>query len=536
MPAKGTNVAEQLAAFLSERGVKYIFGLPGGENVAFIEALRRIGIEFILTHHETPAAYAADVTGQYTGRPGVCLSTVGPGAVNLLAGAAAATLERSPMLAITAEVDLSWQPRVTHMQVELNRLFQPVVKGSFSIRPETALHDFRQAWDLAASPPFGAVHISLAPDVAAQTAMGDQTGSQDPHRPKTLSINLKQAQELVQQSQKLFILAGVGVEMGGAQAALLGLAEAWGVPVAVTPKAKGHFPDSHPLYGGCFTAYGDQRLRRELAASDLIIGVGLDGVDFVTSTWEISTPLINLSPGGSPDPVTRPQITLTGDLPNLISEIKGCRSRDGGGENWALTIREAIAGDLETGTVHRPGTLRLMPLILALREALPPEGAITIDVGVFKLVLLQAWRTELPKTVFVANGLSAMGYAVPAALAVSLAEPQKPAVAIVGDGALQMYAGELGTVSRLGLPVMILVVVDNALSLIRLKQLRQATEIYGTEFGHSDYQALAQAYGLAYSLITDEKTTASQLKDALALKKPILVEARIDREEYNHFK
>ncbi len=528
------TVAEQVAAFLQSKGIEYLFGVPGGENVALIEAFRREGIRFILTHHETPAAYAADVTGQLTGRPGICMATVGPGAVNLLAGAAAATLERSPLLAITAEVDLSWQRQVTHMQLDLNWLFQPVTKGTFALRPETALADLQSAWSLALTPPFGAVHLALAPDVARMEAivkLPTHPGITSPGRP-----SLTLAREAIQSADKVFILAGVGVEMAVAQPALLTLAEAWGVPVAVTPKAKGHFPDGHPLYAGCFSAYGDRALRRALEETDLILGVGLDGVDFVTSTWEITTPVINLTPWAAPDPVTRPMITLAGELAVLLREMTTWRSRNSSGEKEAGRIRQTMAGDLKTGARPNPGNLRLLPLITSLREALPADGAVTVDVGVFKLVFLQAWETEFPKTLFVANGLSAMGYAVPGALAVKLASPKRPVVAIVGDGALQMYAGELGTVAREGYHVVILVIVDHALSLIRLKQIRQETPIYGTEFGQTDYASLAKAYGLEYLLIADEASASRDFRTAILSPKPILVEARVDREEYNHFK
>ena len=324
--------------------------------------------------------------------------------------------------------------------------------------------------------------------------------------------------------------------MATAQPALLALAEAWGIPVAVTPKAKGHFPESHPLYAGCFTAYGDRSLRMALEGADLVLGIGLDGVDFVTSTWEIATPVINVTPWKEPDPVTRPMITLAGELVELLQKMTPWRLRHPGGEISAQRIRRAIAGDLETGSRPNSGILRLLPLISALREALPADGAVTIDVGVFKLVFLQAWETDIPKTLFVANGLSAMGYAVPGALAVKLAIPEQPVVAIVGDGALQMYAGELGTVARLGVPVVVLVIVDQALSLIRLKQLRQASPIYGTEFGRTDYAALAKAYGLEYLLLADEGSASRDLRRAIDSPKPILVEARVDREEYTHFK
>lgn len=530
------NVAGMVALFLRDKGVNHIFGLPGGENVALLDAIRREGIKFVLTHHEAPAGFAADVTGQLTGQPGVCLATGGPGAVNLLAAAAAATLERSPVIAITAEVDLGWQPRVTHMQIDLNRLFAPVVKGSFSLLPETAWRDLHQAWQLAMTPPFGAVHLSLSPDTAAAPAAYPAAPEKKPPFPGHTLSRLDAAVPLFQAANDLWILAGVGVEMAGAQEALRELAEAWNLPVAVTPKAKGHFPDNHPLFAGCFTAYGDRPLREALAGADLILGVGLDGVDFVTSTWEIVTPVISLNCGGANDSVTQPIIAIDGDLPSMLKRIQNARRPRSDGLETARNVRLAIQARLDPGFPEQGGVVRVLPFISTLRDALPDDGVVTIDVGIFKLVFLQAWKTTLPKTVFVANGLSAMGYAIPGALAVSLAKPNTLAAAIVGDGALHMYVGELGTIARLGRPLVVVVIVDQALSLIRLKQIRQEVPILGTEFQSTRYPALAAAYGLEYRLVDTENTAQETLRDAFGLKVPVLVEVRIDKNEYDHFR
>jgi acetolactate synthase-1/2/3 large subunit len=529
-------VSEMVAHFLKENGVRHVFGLPGGETLDLQEAFRKAGIQFVLTHHEAAAGYAADVTGQLTGLPGVCLATVGPGAVNLLAAAAGATLERSPMIAITAEVDLNWQPRVTHMQIDLNRLFAPVVKASYSLRPETAWRDLHQAWRLSLTPPFGAVHLSLSPDTAAAPAHPPTAPIKIPAPPGLPLHRLEAAAPTLQAAANPWILAGLGVEMAGAQAALYNLAEAWGVPVAVTPKAKGHFPDDHPLYAGCFTAYGDAPLRAALESADMILGVGLDGVDFVTSTWDIGTPVINVSCGGAADPVTQPIFAIDGDLAALLAYLGPLRRPHPTGIEAARRVREGIYAALETGATAQEGVVRLLPFITGLRNALPQNGAVTVDVGVFKLVFLQAWRTLQPNTVFVANGLSAMGYAVPGAVGVKLAQPDRPVVAIVGDGALHMYTGELGTVARLGLPIVVVVIVDQALALIRLKQLRKNLTIVGTEFQPTNYEALAAAFGLDYRLIRAESTAQAILKDSLLLANPVLVEVRVDRNEYDHYR
>jgi acetolactate synthase-1/2/3 large subunit len=343
------------------------------------------------------------------------------------------------------------------------------------------------------------------------------------------------AAEHLRQAGRVFLLAGLGVEASQAGGLLLELAEAWQAPVAVTPKAKGQFPEDHPLFAGCFTAYGDRQLRRALAESDLILGVGLDGVDFVTSVWDMPVPLINLNAGLADDPVTRPVVAVEGDMAQAIRALIPLRRASREGARLAEQVRLALARDLDTGHSPQDGRVRLLPLIDALQEALPPTGAITVDVGAFKLVLLQAWQARRPKSVFVANGLSAMGYALPGALAIKLAQPERPVAAILGDGALLMYAGELATAARLGLPLVILVVVDQALALIRLKQRRLGVPFVGTEFGAIDCEALAGAFGLEYLRLDRESRLVEKLSQALQAAGPILVEARVDKAEYDHF-
>jgi acetolactate synthase-1/2/3 large subunit len=532
------NVADFLARFLSTAGATRVFGLPGGENVPVIEAFRRAGLEYVLVHHEATAGFAADVTGQLTGRPGVCMATVGPGAMNLLSTAVSATLERSPVLAITADIDPDLLPRVSHMRVDLSALFGAGTKGSFRLNPETIRADLQTAWRLAMRPPRGAVHLSIAPEIA-RAAVVQRAGEQAPARngrAPASSEKIEDAVLRIRRAENLFILAGLGVEASGCRSALLALAEKWQAPLAVTPKAKGQFPESHPLYAGCLSAYGDQPLRQALEEADLIVGAGLDGVDLVTSVWKIGTPLVNLAAGNARDPVFRPILAIEGDLDELLALVSPGRSPDPAGMVRAKALRTGIAERLRVPLSNEPGTVGLNELIDALRVALPPQGIVTVDVGAFKLIFLQQWRTDHPKTFFVANGLSAMGYAIPAAIAVSLELMNQPVVAVVGDGALMMYAGELASVARIGRPLVILVIVDQALSLIRLKQLRQELPIHGTEFGVTDYQALAGAFGLSYRLIDGTNDAAKCLAEVLQLDRPILVEARVDKQQYDHFR
>ncbi|MCA9964906.1 MAG: thiamine pyrophosphate-binding protein [Anaerolineales bacterium] len=529
------TIAEYLATFLKNSGVQTVFGLPGGENVPVVEALRQAGIGLTLMHHEISAAFAADVLGQLTDSPGVCLSTVGPGAVNLAAGATAATRERSPVLAITAEIAASWLPNVTHMKVDLTALFGQT-KGSHHLTPDNTPATLAASWQLAQQVPRGAVHVAVDPETAV-LPLTTPIALPNPPEPEPFDpVMLEAALPYLREAKRPFLLAGVGVEAAGAQPELLALAEAWQIPVAVTPKAKGHFPENHPLFAGVFTAYGDKALRQALNEADLVVGVGLDSVDFVTSTWNSPAPVLNLAEAEADDPALRPVVAVNGRLSPLLTHLQTIRQPHSDGVARAADIRQQIAAALVTPYPDTPGCLKLHDLIAALRRALPEETAVTVDVGAFKLVFLQQWRTNTPKSVFVANGLSAMGYAIPGAIAIRTAQLHRPVVAIAGDGALLMYAGELATVARLQQPLIILVVVDEALSLIRLKQLRQEVTIHATEFGYTNYEALAAAFGLSYRLVDNVATAEETLREAAGLTHPVLVEARVNKVEYEHFR
>jgi acetolactate synthase-1/2/3 large subunit len=535
------NCAEYLARFLRSRGVTHIFGLPGGENVPFLEAIRRSGIRFVLVHHEASAGFAADVTGQFTGIPGVCLSTVGPGAVNLLGTATAATLERSPVLAITADIDIGLRDKVSHMKVDLEGLFSQGTKASIRLSPDNIGESLVFAWQLAQTAPRGAVHLALSPETAILPVPGGKSNSlQKPQSqmqlPDTTGASFQRVEQLIKSAADVFILAGLGVEAAQAQGALLELADAWNVPLAVTPKAKGHFPETHPLYAGCYSAYGDEALYQSLKGVDLILSVGVDGVDLIRTTWDVETPLVSVVASAENDPVFNPIATVVGNLSESLARLRPLRAPDRNGPNRATLIRDEISKALETPYPVLPGSMKLNQLISALQQALPPEGVVTMDVGAFKLVFLQKWRADRPKSLFVSNGLSAMGYAIPGAIAIKLHQPDAQVVAVVGDGALLMYAGELATISRLGIPVVVLVISDNAYSLIRLKQIRNETTVFGTEFNAVDYRFLATGFGLDYYLIDDVDGAQNALEEALRRSTPALVEARVNKEEYEHFR
>jgi acetolactate synthase-1/2/3 large subunit len=535
------DAAAYTAAFLVARGIRRVFGLPGGDNLRLIEALRQAGIDYVLVHHEAAAAFMADADGQLEGRPGVCMSTLGPGAVNLLGGVANSYRERAPVVAITADLDAAERPWRTHQEIDLNALYRPVTKLSLSVTADSIAEILPTLWRLAHTPPWGPVHMALAPSEAARS----QDFSPPPTRelapiPLATPPDLTAAEERIRRARRPFIAAGIGVEQAGVQDELRTLAEAWGAPVAVTPKAKGHFPEDHPLFAATYGTYGDEPLRDALAEADLILAVGLDGVDFV-KPWDrhdFPAPVVSIAASGADDPTYQPELAYTGDLAGMLRRL--IPLRDGpatGSDRWAGAIRRAVAARVAPpGGASAPGTVAPQLVFQALRHALPDRGIVAVDVGAHKLLILSTWVATRPKTFFVSNGLSAMGYALPAAMALKLARPATPVAAVTGDGGLLMYAGELETLARLGVAVVVVVLVDASLALIRAKQaIARQDPGYGVDFGPVDYAALAAAHGLAHRRIDKPDTAEAVMADALSLQRPVLVEARVDATEYERF-
>lgn len=532
--------AAYVAAFLAARGVSCVFGLPGGDNLRLVEALRQAGIDFVLVHHEAAAGFMADADGQLEGRPGVCISTLGPGAVNLLGGVANSYRERAPVLAITADLNRAERSQRTHQDVDLNALYSPATKLSVAPDAESLPEILPTLWRLAGTPPWGPVHMTLPPADAAQIIEYWPLPESEPAPASPLSPpDLNLAEEQVRRAQRPFVAAGIGVEQAGVEAGLVALAEAWGAPVAVTPKAKGHFPEDHPLFAGTYGTYGDEPLREALGEADLILAVGLDGVDFV-KPWggreAFPATVLSIAAAGADDPAYQPELAYAGDMAAMLRHLAPLREAPAGAALQAAAIRSAVAALVAPSGAAPAGAVAPQIVFQALRQALPKQGIVTVDVGAHKLLMLPTWTATAPKTFFVSNGLSAMGYALPAATALKLARPATPVAAVIGDGGLLMYAGELETLARLGVPVVVVVLVDATLALIRVKQAAAGQDAgYGVDFGPIDYATLAQAYGLAHRRIDEPEAAEAILADALDLQQPVLVEAHIDVAEYERF-
>ncbi len=528
-----TTVAETLVAHLVEAGVETIFGLPGGENVQVMEAIRRAGLRFVLVRNESSAVFMADATARLTGKPGVCLTTLGPGATNAVAGIAHAYLERAPLLIITAETPEHLLSYHTHQVIDLAAVFAPITKGTFQLTADNASATVSRALALTTEGRPGPVHLRVSNEEAGlpitQVAAAQAPKAQDHEVP--LTAELAKARAVLAQAQRPVIIAGVGLEPDQPYAYLQQLAEAAAAPVIVTPKAKGALADDHPLAGGVIGLTRTDPAYQLIDEADAIIAVGFDVVELV-KPWQETKPLIWLANWANHDPQIPATAELVGPLTALLPQL--IDSEFATSADWGTARVAAFRQQLAERVLPEPAAGRMRPqsVLAALRQVAARDLLVATDVGSHKILAALEWPAYAPNRYLLSNGLSCMGYAVPAAIAASLTLGGAMTVALVGDAGFSMIQGELAMLQETGAPVLIIVFNDAALDLIRSAQTRVAYPPFGTEFCNPDLQQIAAAYGIDHYQVRNEAECATSIAAALAARRPCLIDAQIDPISY----
>ena len=525
-----------------------MYGLPGGEILAFIEAARAVGIEFILVRHEAVAAFMADVSGQIERKPGVCVSTLGPGAMNLTLGVANAYLDRSPLIAITAAMSSAAAPYATHQQLDLNAVFRPFTKETVTLDGVNTAATVRRAWQAAMTPRFGPVHLALPSDVARQAERqaedpGMVSLTPDPPPAPRADAIARMAEELAR-ARRPVILLGLDLNPNTDPPAVRRFVEALGAPVFATPKAKGILPEDHPqFFGICSGLAADAVIVDFFSRADLLIGVGFDPVES-DKVWHQTMTLVSIAPVSIAAGQYRPALELIGDP---AASLTALAERSYGPLAWTREDERAFRDELErtlrggprpthpthpTPETHATG-LSALAVTRRLRDLFPPETIVSTDVGSIKLIVSQAWRATRPMTFLESNGLSAMGYGLPAAMAAKLARPDRPVLCTMGDGGFSMVFADLETCVRRKIPFVTVVYNDNALSLIQVAQARRGFPDYGVRYGAVDFAAAAAALGAWSRRVTTLDDLAAAVTEARRLDVPAVIEVPIDPTEYH---
>ena len=526
--------AEVLALTLKDAGVTRMFGLPGGEMLDFLEAARRAGIRFILTRHEATASFMADVTGQIQRRPGVCVATLGPGAVNMTLGVANAYLDRSPVVAITASLARASAPYATHQQLDLNAVYRPFTKQAITLDGEDTAGKVGEALRVTRAPRMGPVHIALPSDVARAEDRPSAASVVDldpqPAGPAPAAAVEEVARALAG-SRRPIVILGLDLDPRADVAAVRAFVKHMGAPTFVTPKAKGLLPEDHPLFGGvCAGVAGDPVVLDLFARADLLLGVGFEPVES-DKLWHHTMPLVSVGPVSIAAGDFRPRAEAVGDVVSTLAEL-------GRGPHvphaWEPGTIARFRADLERvlRPAARPRGLSGYELTRALRALFPRDTILATDVGSIKSITSQAWTTYEPLTFFESNGLSAMGYSFPAAMAARLEFPERPVLCTIGDGGFGMTHAEIETCVRERLHFVTVVYNDSALSLIDVAQQNRGYPTYGVRYGSVDFAAVAAGMGAWSRRVETLDALASAVEEGLRVDRPVVIEAIVDPAEY----
>ena len=519
--------AEAMAHTLAERGVRYVFGLPGGEILAFIDACRRAGLRFLLTGHEASAAWMAQVVGQITGTPGVCAATLGPGATNLVTGVANAWLDRAPLLAVTAQIPTAAIQTMTHQRVPLNQMFSSITKGSFSVGDTDTVELMNCSMDLAAAPRPGPVHISLASDLATKEYAGHSTPRSHATVRAADSATLHQIAARLDASTRPLVLIGLGATPTTALE-IQALIEKLQAPFLVTPKAKGILREDHPLFLGVASGMAlDRDIVETIKSADLVLAVGFDPVE-CDKTWFADVDVVSIDTAAMSEGNYRP-LEAIGDLASMLALLSAAIS---GPKRWPAELLKQRRSAILRRPLESGAGLSPLRLIEELRSVFPRDGIATCDVGSHKLAMGQFWRAYEQGTFFMSNGLSGMGFGIPAAAAAQLVYPEKAVVAVVGDGGMLMMVHDLALIRELGLPILIIVLADQSLSLIRVSAERRGFPPYGVDFSPPDFAAIAQAFGIAGRRVTSIAEARDGMEQALEKRIPYVLDVAVDYREY----
>jgi acetolactate synthase I/II/III large subunit len=528
-----------VARFLRARGVDRIFGTPGSDTIDLIQALADEGVEYVLAHHENTAAFMAATYGELTGVPGVVIVTKGPGVTNLASGIAAAYFDRRPIIVISAIISPDILEKNPHQEVPLIAFGDLIAKMSAEMTHENAVTLLPTAYQTAISPRPGAVYIPMSPreakaELAATDTDAEAIIAADIAPQKGTVPDMAAAAELVSKARRPVAVVGVGVAGTGTSAEVVDTLEALGMPACVTLQAVGQVPADHPLYIGMYGWY-DPPVAAMFDEADLIVTIGLDGWDIVRP-YRASVPIVSLDSVDANDRTFQPvTVGLTGDLGGMLRAL----ARDGQGERgWGTAEARACYArirDYELGVSaeHKDtGGIAPQNVYRELRQLVPRDTILTADAGAHKSLASQAWEGLGPRSFFVSNGLSPMGFSLGAAMGAKLADPDRTVITVVGDGGFLMYAGDLATWARLELPMIQIVMVDNSLTQVKSRQQRFGFNTQATSFQKIDYSAVVGSFGIETVRADSVASFREAVKHALAANRPITIETILDAGEY----
>ena len=529
------NGAELLVSALENEGVQQIFGIPGEENLDVVEALRRSTIKLVLTRHEQAAAFMAATHGRLAGRAGVCLTTLGPGALNLTTGAAYALLGAMPMVMITGQKGILSRKQARFQVVDIVSTMTPLTKMAHQIvSPATVPSMVREAFRVAQQERPGPVHLELPEDIAHETGPDMSSVPSHPIDPPVAPrAALDRAAELILKAERPLMMLGAAASRPRLADALSEFVRRVQIPFFNTQMGKGAVTGGSGLYMGTAALSERDYVHRAIDRADLIIAIGHDTVEKPPFFMGPDGPTV-LHVGYLPATVEEvffPQAELVGDvgpsLTLLADRLEGRLPRAGA----LLGLREGILAHIADRAEESRYPLTPQRIVHDVRQAMPEDGIVCLDNGMYKIWFARNYRTHVANTLLLDNALATMGAGLPSAIMAAALNPSRRVLAVCGDGGFMMNSQELETATRLKLNLVVLLLEDNAYGMIRWKQATDGFPDFGMTFGDPDFVAYARAYGAKGSRVETADGLTPALEAAFAGGGVHVVSAPVDYSE-----
>ena len=520
---------------LEQEGVEYIFGVPGEENLDLLESLRKSTIKLILTRHEQGAGFMAATCGRLTGKVGVCLSTLGPGATNLVTAGAYAQLGAMPILMITGQKPILKSKQGQFQIIDVVEMMKPITKFTKQVVHGNSIPVLvREAVRVAEEERPGAVHLELPEDIAAEECTATPYEVKQARRPQADEAVVHQAVAMIRAAERPLLLIGAGANRNRTCQALRQLIDNTGIYFFNTQMGKGVVDERHPKFLGTAALSSQDYLHCAIDRADLIINVGHDVIE---------KPPFFMEEGGSKvvhvnyfsaqvDEVYFPQVEVVGDIAGSVERLATQLKKV---ESWDFDYFDRVKQEIELHVEERSQDTRfpIIPqyLVSQVRNAMPDDGIITLDNGIYKIWFARNYKAYSTNTVLLDNALATMGAGLPSAMGAKIVHPNRKVMAICGDGGFMMNSQEMETAVRLKLDLVVLILRDNAYGMIKWKQAGMGFGDFGLDYGNPDFVKYAQAYGAEGHRLESTEQLAGLLKNCLNAPGVHLVEVPVDYSE-----
>ncbi|MEO5353808.1 MAG: acetolactate synthase large subunit [Magnetococcus sp. XQGC-1] len=527
------KAAELFVKCLENEGIQYIFGIPGEENLDVMDALLESPIRFVTVRHEQGAAFMADVYGRLTGKAGVCLATLGPGATNLVTGVADANMDRAPVVAIAGQAATTRLHKESHQALDLVNLFRPISKYSIQVLdPNNVPEIVRKAFKVAQTEKPGCSFIDFPENIAEMHTDKTPLKVQQPSQPHPPADKIRQAAQIIANARFPIVMAGNGVIRAHACEMLVAFAEKLNIPVATTFMAKGVIPFSHDLALGAVGLQANDYVSCGFERADVIICVGFDIVEYHPHLWHPDKNRKIIHIDSSPAEVDEHYMLEVGVVGDIAQALKGIAAESRFHKGRVVhTLRETIVQELNAFAHDQEFPVKPQKILWDLRQVLAPEDIVISDVGAHKMWIARMYKTERPNTCIISNGFAAMGIAVPGAIAAKLVHPERTIVAVTGDAGFLMNSQEIETAMRIGTPIVILIWNDAAYGLIQWKQMKSFGRESHIQFGNPDFVQYAQSFGAKGYRVERTEDLVPTLKRAIADQTVVVIDCPVDYRE-----